>query len=93
MVVVPFAVGRFFSLFSSLAMSIGVVFNREVRIIHLTEMGVPVLPLFWAALCNLSSYALPTPIPTPLMSPGGLTGPHAGSGERSVDGEVMVGGA
>ncbi|EJK76799.1 hypothetical protein THAOC_01420 [Thalassiosira oceanica] len=42
-------------------------------------MGVPVLPLFWAwaALCNLSSYALPAPIPTPLEPPGGLTGPHA----------------
>ena len=75
-------------------MSIGLVFDREVQISHLTEMGVPVLPLFWAALCNLSSYALPTPIPTPLMSPGGLTGLHAGSsGERSVNGGVMVGGA
>ena len=40
--------GAFFSLVLSLAMSIGVVFNREVRISHLTEMGVPVLPLFWA---------------------------------------------
>ncbi|EJK68210.1 hypothetical protein THAOC_10630 [Thalassiosira oceanica] len=36
------------------SMSIGIVFNREVRISHLTvtQMGVPVLPLFWAALCN-----------------------------------------
>ena len=74
-------------------MSIGLVFDREVQISHLTEMGVPVLPLFWAAQCNLSSYVLPAPIPSPLESPGGLTGPHAGSGERSVDGGVMVGGA
>jgi len=38
---------------------------------HLTEMGVRILPLFRAALCYQSSYAQPTPIPTPRFGSDG----------------------
>ena len=42
-----------------------------VQISHLTEMGVRILPLFRAALCYQSSYAQPTPIPTPRFGSDG----------------------